>query len=177
MSLVFLSLGSNKGSRLKAIALANREIAGRIGAIVAFSSIYETEPWGFKADKNFLNQVIGIETDLEPDLLMTELLKLESLMGRERTVGYQSREIDIDILLYADRIVQDDQLQIPHPRMHLRKFVLEPLVELVPDIIHPVLGSTSAELLELCQDKTHVALRYENSQIPSLFEESLNSHD
>jgi 2-amino-4-hydroxy-6-hydroxymethyldihydropteridine diphosphokinase len=177
MSLVFLSLGSNKGSRLKALALANREIAGRIGAIVAFSSIYETEPWGFKADKNFLNQVVGIETNLEPDVLMTELLKLESLMGRERSVGYQSREIDIDILLYADRVVQDDHLQIPHPRMQLRKFVLEPLVELVPDIIHPVFGNTATELLEQCLDITHVALRYEKSLIPSLFEESLNSQD
>jgi 2-amino-4-hydroxy-6-hydroxymethyldihydropteridine diphosphokinase len=177
MSLVFLSLGSNKGSRLRAIARANSEISDNIGTIVAFSSIYETEPWGFQADKNFLNQVIEIETELEPDVLMTELLKLESMMGRKRSVDYQSREIDIDILLYADRVVQNDNLQIPHPRMHLRKFVLEPLVEIAPVFVHPVFGNTTTEILEQCQDTTHIALRYEKGLIPSLFEESLNSYE
>ena len=177
MPLVFLSLGSNQGDRLHALALATREVSEKAGKAVGYSSIYETEPWGFKADQHFLNLVISVETILEPEVLIGELLKVEALMGREREAGgYRSREIDIDILLYGDRIIENAKLHIPHARMHQRKFVLEPFVELAPDAVHPVFGTTARQLLGKCDDTSHVVLLYEQMKVPSLFEKSLISN-
>jgi 2-amino-4-hydroxy-6-hydroxymethyldihydropteridine diphosphokinase len=167
---VFLLTGSNKGNRLKALARAYHEISLKTGRVVAFSSIYETEPWGFQADMQFLNQVIQVDTSMDPFDMITSILDIEVMMGRKREdSGYQSREIDIDILLYSDRIIELKNLQIPHPRLHLRKFVLEPLAELEPEICHPIFNMTIRQLLGQCPDLTKVSRRYDQSMIPSLF--------
>jgi len=176
MPLVFLSLGSNQGDRLHALARATREVSEKAGKVVGYSSIYETEPWGFKADQHFLNLVLSVETILEPEVLIGELLKVEALMGREREAGgYRSRVIDIDILLYGDRIIENAKLQIPHARMHQRKFVLEPLVELAPDAVHPVFGITTRQILDRCTDTSLVVLLYKRMQVSFLFDKLLNS--
>jgi 2-amino-4-hydroxy-6-hydroxymethyldihydropteridine diphosphokinase len=176
MPLVFLSLGSNKGDRLGALARAYAEISILAGNEVSFSSVYETEPWGFKAEQEFLNQVISFETDLKPEALISELLGIETRMGRKRqNEGYQSREIDIDILLYGDLTMEGDDLKLPHPRMHERSFVLIPLAELAPGIIHPVFGQSAIRLLNGCMDTTRVVKRFDRADVPSLFRDSLES--
>ena len=119
-----------------------------------FSSVYETEPWGFQSNEEFLNQVVKVKTDLNPSGLLGRILMIESLLGRVRGERrYESRLIDIDILLYEDIIVDEESLKIPHPLMHQRRFVLIPLCELAPDMIHPVLGKSLTVLLEICEDK------------------------
>jgi 2-amino-4-hydroxy-6-hydroxymethyldihydropteridine diphosphokinase len=174
MPLVFLSLGSNKGNRLHTMARACKEISIKAGEIAALSSMYETEPWGFQADQNFFNLVVSIETQLEPNTLIRALLNIETLLGRQRQPGgFQSREIDIDILFYDNRVMMNNELQIPHPRLHQRMFVLKPLDELAPDFVHPVFGKAVSQLMLECNDEAMVFLRYDKVLLPGLFEESL----
>jgi len=152
--MIAILLGSNIGDRFLALEKAKLFIRERVNNQIIESSIFESEPWGFQDEINFLNQVICLETMLPPHDLLEELLTIEKEMGRMRSrSGYQSRVIDLDILLYYDLIVSDDKLKIPHPRLHKRRFTLEPLNELMPDYIHPVLGRTVNELLNDCQDK------------------------
>ena len=115
------------------------------------SSAYTTEPWGFEAEEWFLNELLVVDTELEPDVLMDELLNIESELGRVRhpeQKGYSSRTVDLDILYYGDRIINTNKVTIPHPRLHLRKFALEPLCELIPDFLHPVFNLSQTQLLE-----------------------------
>jgi len=129
------------------------KIAEVVGIIVSRSSVYETEPWGFQSSDQFLNMVIGVDTNLKPSGLLGRLLMIESLLGRLRDgKQYSSRIIDIDILLYGRQKVDTISLKIPHPRMHQRNFVLMPLCEIAPRIVHPVLGKTMTELLNECKD-------------------------
>ncbi|MDX2443903.1 MAG: 2-amino-4-hydroxy-6-hydroxymethyldihydropteridine diphosphokinase [Bacteroidales bacterium] len=152
--MIAILLGSNIGDRFLALEKAKLLIRERVNNQIIESSVFESEPWGFQDEINFLNQVICVETKLPPHDLLEELLAIEKEMGRMRSrSGYQSRVIDLDILLYNDLIVSDDKLKIPHPRLHERRFTLEPLNELLPDFIHPVLGRTVNELLNDCQDK------------------------
>jgi len=176
MSLVYLSLGSNKGDRLYSLARAFTEVSEKVGKVVAYSSVYETEPWGFVAEQQFYNQVLVAETDLSPVELIKTLLQTEALLGRVRQPGaYESREIDIDILLYDDQILDDASLQIPHPRLHQRMFVLEPLAEVAPKVVHPLFGITARQLIDDCSDTTRIVIKYRQQMIPSLFEESLKA--
>lgn len=157
MELVFLGLGSNLGSREENLRNAEIKIEEKIGKITGASSIYETEPWGFQSEDSFLNKVLKVETKLSPSGLLGRILMIESLLGRIRgKERYSSRLIDIDILLYNDLIVNEESLKIPHPLFQERKFVLVPICELVPEMIHPVFKKTFAELLELCKDKSAV---------------------
>lgn len=147
---VYLSLGTNLGNKninlLKAIAL----IAERIGIFSAISSVYETEPWGFESDNSFLNMVVSVETTLDPLEILKETQNIEKKIGRtEKSNGsYHDRLIDIDIILYDDLVFQSDKLQLPHPLFHKRQFVLKPLNEIAPELIHPVFNKTISSLYQ-----------------------------
>jgi len=167
---VFLSMGSNLGDRLMSLAEAYWEISNTVGFIIDSSSVYETDPWGFQAEGKFLNMVIEVETDLQPDLLIPILHDIEAGMGRIRKAGeYESRIIDLDILLMDDMLICRDDLQIPHPRMHLRRFVLEPLAEIAPDLIHPLIGKSVKELSIQCHDESMITLYLERARVEPVF--------
>jgi len=157
MKRVFLGLGSNLGDREENLQEAKVRIGESIGQVVSASSVYETEPWGFESDREFLNMVLCAETYLSPSGLLGRILMIESQLGRIRSEKkFTSRNIDIDILLYDNDIVNEEALQIPHPQMHERRFVLIPLCEIAPDLIHPVLKKSSQTLLKECKDNCKV---------------------
>jgi len=144
--IVYLSLGSNVGDRNDHL----RKTINRLdstGRVVAVSSFYETEPVEFLDQAWFLNCVVALETTLAARQLMASLLGIEQEMGRRRTQKKGPRIIDIDILLFGDTALESTGLTIPHPAMHQRRFVLEPLVEIAPEVRHPVLKKTVRELL------------------------------
>ena len=144
---VYLSLGSNLGDR-EANLQAAMERVGDWGNISARSSIYETEPVDFEQQPWFLNSVISLETDLMPKQLLDKILAAEQQMGRRRLQSKGPRVIDIDILFFGRSIVDTGRLVIPHPSLHERRFVLEPLCEIAPDLRHPGLKRTIRELLD-----------------------------
>jgi 2-amino-4-hydroxy-6-hydroxymethyldihydropteridine diphosphokinase len=157
MNKVFLGLGTNLGDRESNLGEAVKKIEEHIGKVLNSSSVYETAPWGFEADNNFFNMVVCVETKHSPAELLKEITGIESMMGRERNQDrYSSRVIDIDILLYDDLIIDEKGLKIPHRLMHERKFVLVPLDELAPDLIHPVYGKSISALLEKCRDRSKI---------------------
>lgn len=153
---MYILLGGNLGNRFLNIEKACGLIGERIGKIQTMSSIYETEPWGFDNTENFLNRVVVVETGLDYTNLLFTLQRIEKDLGRikKTSIDYSSREIDLDILFYNLEIVEDKDigLIIPHPRLHMRKFVLVPLAELAPHLLHPVFKVTMQELLDRCSD-------------------------
>jgi 2-amino-4-hydroxy-6-hydroxymethyldihydropteridine diphosphokinase len=157
MNRVFFGIGTNLNKRESNINEAVARIEEHIGKIIAFSSVYETEPWGFQSENEFLNMVVKVETNLTPYGLLERIRMIESLLGRVRSNKYYtSRIIDLDILLYENKVINETSLKIPHPLMQDRKFVLVPLCEIEPYLIHPVLNQTIASLLEKCKDKSNV---------------------
>jgi 2-amino-4-hydroxy-6-hydroxymethyldihydropteridine diphosphokinase len=142
----YLSLGSNLGDRAANLrqALAQLDVAGRL---LAVSALYETQPVDVPDQPWFLNCVAAIETDTTPRELLQLALRVEAAMGRLRMREKGARKIDIDIVLFGDWVVDEPGLNIPHPAMHQRRFVLEPLVEIAPEARHPALGKTAQELL------------------------------
>ena len=157
MNKVYLLLGGNLGERYSLIKKAKYLIKEQIGNIIKESSLYETEPWGFKAKQNFLNQVIKVNTELKSYLVLEKCLGIEEELGRERrSVQYSSRTMDIDILFFNDEIINTKDLVVPHPKLHERRFTLEPVVEVAPDFIHPIFKRSLLELLEECNDESVV---------------------
>lgn len=157
MNKVFLGIGTNLGDREANLKEAVNNLGENIGAIIRCSSVYETEPWGFETEELFLNMVIEAETMLNPSGLLGAILMTEAKLGRTRSgKQYSSRLIDIDILLFNDLIMNEEALQIPHPHLHNRKFVLVPLCEIAPEVVHPVYKKTISELLESCNDNSKI---------------------
>ena len=147
----YILFGSNQGDKNKLLEQACALINKRCGMLVERSSAYTTEPWGFEAEEWFLNELLVVETELEPDNLMDELLEIEKELGRVRhpeKQGYCSRTVDLDILYYGDKIINTEKVTVPHPRLHLRKFALMPLCEVIPDFLHPIFNLSQTQLLE-----------------------------
>ena len=144
--ITYLSLGSNLGNREQNLEEAVRR-ASTLGRVVAVSSFYATEPVEVTDQPWFLNCVLALETTAEPAQLMRELLRIEHEMGRQRLVKKGPRSIDIDILLFGNAVVNTPDLTIPHPEMTRRRFVLEPLAEIAPELLHPVSQKTVTRLL------------------------------
>ncbi len=159
MATAYLNLGSNLGDRLQYLKGAVRKIEESDEfSIKKISSVYETQPVGYQNQRWFLNLVLEVQTSFDPFPLMKHLLAIEDQMGRKREERWAPRNIDIDLLLYDDRIVDSDRLTIPHPRMHKRRFVLIPLAQIAPQFLHPVLRKNIKELLKNCEDKSMVRL-------------------
>jgi 2-amino-4-hydroxy-6-hydroxymethyldihydropteridine diphosphokinase len=159
MEKVYLCLGGNIGDTRNYLQNAVAMIGRRIGRVVSQSAVYQSEPWGFKAEEWFLNRVIVLETEMNPEPLLEALLEIERELGRVRhpeIQGYTSRTADLDILYYGNRIVLTDILTIPHPRLHQRRFALLPLCEVAPQLVHPAFNFTQTELLRRCHDFSEV---------------------
>ncbi len=158
MNIVYLLLGSNMDGRLSLLRQAREAVSLQLGRITLESSVYESEPWGFNADQQFLNQVIRIETLYAPRDLLARILRIESGLGRKRNSasGYSSRPIDIDILFYNDEIITEENLIIPHPGIPDRMFTLLPLSELDGAFIHPGNRKSINELIHECRDSLSV---------------------
>lgn len=148
MALAYLGLGTNTGNKRRNMVTAAALLAERAGDVLSLSSFYETEPWGFESENSFLNAALELETAFPPLELLHLTQQIEREMGRtQKSNGtYRDRIIDIDLLLYGDEIVHDEELTVPHPLMHERLFVMQPLAEIAPSFVHPVWRKTLYDL-------------------------------
>ena len=153
MNTAYLLLGSNMGNRKNFLSKALEQIEAAAGQVIARSSHYKTEPWGNTDQQDFLNQALCLQTELSAQELLQVILSIEKYLGRIRTRKWEPRTIDIDILFYNSEVVTSLDLIIPHPSLHERRFVLEPLVEIAPDFIHPVTKKSVKKLLSDCAEK------------------------
>ncbi len=156
MHTAYLSAGSNLGNRQAHLERAVRSLKAAGIQPRRISSIFETEPVGFREQPWFLNVVLEVETLLTPDRLLASCQSIEAAQGRVRSFRNAPRTLDLDILLYEETVLNDPRLVIPHPRLTERRFVLEPLAEIAPDALHPVLKKTIRSLLEACPDSASV---------------------
>jgi len=155
MSRAFILAGTNLGNREENLKFALESLA-QGGTIVRTSPCYETEPVGFSEQPWFINQAIEMETKLTPHELLSVCQGIEAACGRVRSFPNAPRTLDLDILLYGDMAIGDDKLVIPHPRLQERRFALEPLAQIAPDLVHPVLHKSIRLLLEICPDPSRV---------------------
>jgi 2-amino-4-hydroxy-6-hydroxymethyldihydropteridine diphosphokinase len=156
MNKVYLLTGGNIGDRVAYLSKAKSAIESYCGKIIASSSIYETAAWGKENQAAFLNQVLVIETRFSPEKLMHLILDIELEMGRKRAEKYGPRTIDIDILLIDNEIINTPFLVVPHPQLQNRRFVLTPLLELAPQLVHPIIQQTIEALFANCPDDLNV---------------------
>jgi len=155
MHQVFLGIGGNIGDKPTNFFRAHALISKMLGKIDARSSIYETPPWGFQSEHVFWNQAVEIETVLEPLEILWRIKEIEEMFGiKSKKQRYTDRAIDIDILYVDDDFFETDSLIIPHAKLHERKFVLVPLVEIAPDFKHPLLRMSNRDLLDCCKDQS-----------------------
>lgn len=152
---VYIALGSNLGNKRRNLVTAAALLAERAGEVGAISSFYETEPWGFESEHSFLNAALMLETTLAPLDLLRLTQEVECELGRTAKTDsvYHDRLIDIDLLLYGEEVIDQPGLQIPHPLMHRRAFVMTPMAEIAPAIVHPVLGKTMKVLSDLLESE------------------------
>jgi 2-amino-4-hydroxy-6-hydroxymethyldihydropteridine diphosphokinase len=158
MNQAYLCLGGNQGNCIEAFESAIASLQKGDVRVLKRSSVYLTEAWGMDNAPDFHNLVIAVNTGLSGQQLMELLLETEKKLGRERDNSntYQSRPIDLDILFFNSELIHTKELEVPHPRLHLRKFVLEPLNEIAPDFMHPGLHKTISQLLAECPDKSKI---------------------
>jgi 2-amino-4-hydroxy-6-hydroxymethyldihydropteridine diphosphokinase len=155
---VYLCIGSNVGDRRRQLRQSIELINKQIGKVARSSKLYETQPWGKTDQDPFLNQVVMVNTTLDPRQILEANTKIERELGRERKEKWGPRIIDIDILFYGKRVIRDKGLEIPHPELHKRAFVLVPLMELDPTLVHPILNTTIDELYMDCEDESDVVM-------------------
>ena len=160
MKQTVLLLGSNINNRLELLASASSLIIEQIGHVVAASSIYESDSWGYDSNNPFLNQALLIKTNFSPEKVLETCLLIEIQLGRIRNENgaYTDRNIDIDILLYEELIICNENLEIPHPRMHQRRFCMEPLVEIAPNWFVPTFQKTTSQVLAICPDLSKISI-------------------
>lgn len=158
MTKIYLSLGANLGDRQSTMVSAGELIRSRIGQLSSASSFYETAPWGVTDQPAFLNQVVEVETIQQPEDVLRHILEIEHELGRVRYERWGARVIDIDLLYFGEEVRDTARLTLPHPRLHERKFVLIPMVEIAPDFIHPHLQKTQTALLSECPDTGEVTI-------------------
>lgn len=154
MAKLYLALGSNQGDRKALLDAARAACDASLGRVTGCSDYIETAPWGFSSPHPFLNAVLQLETELSPLAVLERTQEIERQLGRltkSSATGYQDRPIDLDLLFYDDLVLETPRLTLPHPLMHLRDFVLEPLQQLAPTLRHPVLGLSIAELYSRLQ--------------------------
>ncbi len=160
---LYVLLGGNLGDKQQVFSEARTRLSKQVGLITARSVIYETEPWGFQSDDIFWNQALEIATALSPEEILHQTQQIEIDLGRIRKVTqYDSRIIDIDILFYGNQNLRAEKLIIPHPRIQERRFVLVPLCEIAPELIHPVFQKSIRQLLDECTDPLKVEIVPEN---------------
>ena len=150
---IYLHTGTNLGNREANLKRANEWIVQEIGPIEKASSVYRTKAWGITDQPDFLNQALLVSTHLSPFELLEKIQDIERRMGRAREIKWGERIIDIDILFYNDEIIDTENLTIPHPYLHYRNFVLLPLMDIAPGLLHPGFGLTVAELYANSEDK------------------------
>ncbi|MBD8487251.1 2-amino-4-hydroxy-6-hydroxymethyldihydropteridine diphosphokinase [Echinicola sp. CAU 1574] len=155
MEQVVLLIGGNIGNRLELIAQAEA-LLGEEFKVTGKSSIYETEAWGGSSEGNYLNRALVLEVNREAEELLDITQGIEDRLGRTRVKKWGDRTMDIDIIYFGEKIVDTDRLKVPHPFLAERRFVLEPLAEVLPDFIHPIFGKNNIELLRLCKDESKV---------------------
>lgn len=147
---VYFSLGTNLGDKEQNLRLAIQRIEERIGKVISLSAFYATAPWGFSSENMFLNAAVCVETSFPPLSVLRLTQEMEREIGRaNKSVNgvYSDRLIDIDLLLYDNQVLDTPELKLPHPLMHQRRFVMEPLAEIAPELLHPILKKTMRELL------------------------------